>query len=149
MYIYICINQWKRHTKWITTSRSHWIYPLNLYFFNIINTNKKYATFLTFLCRLRIFHIPATPATFLLDHVLMRSCEIKRLSWHIFIFSELIFPCKTTYAKVVYQASFITKIRKNLTAGCQEMLQNAYFSNLFRHFQPQKMFSCKTAYTIF
>ena len=31
-----------------------------------------------------------------------------------------------------------TKNQKNLMVDCQEMLENAYFSHLFRHFQPQK-----------
>ena len=29
------------------------------------------------------------------------------------------------------------------------MLENAYFSHLFRHFRPKKIFSCKTAQAIF
>ena len=68
--------------------------------------NKKYARFLSFLCKLRIFHIPATPATFLLQHVFMRSYQSKWLYSLILIFSELNFflPVKTTYVifKVVY-----------------------------------------------
>ena len=34
-------------------------------------------------------------------------------------------------------------------AGCQEMLKNAYFSPLFRHFRPNYFFSCRAAYSIF
>ena len=34
-------------------------------------------------------------------------------------------------------------------AGCEEMFESAYFSQHVRHFQPSKIFPCKTAYAIF
>merc|ERR1711872_786064 len=42
-----------------------------------------------------------------------------------------------------------TKNQKNRWAGCRNVLENAYFSHLFRHFRRKKNFSCKTAYAIF
>ena len=42
-----------------------------------------------------------------------------------------------------------TKNQKNLWSGCRDVLENAYFSHLFCHFRPKKIFSCKTAYAIF
>merc|ERR1711872_958684 len=42
-----------------------------------------------------------------------------------------------------------TKNQKNLWSGCRNVLENTYFSRLFRHFWPKKNFSCKTAYAIF
>ena len=41
------------------------------------------------------------------------------------------------------------KNQKKLWPGCRDELENAYFSHLFRHFRPKKIFSCKTAYAIF
>ncbi len=42
-----------------------------------------------------------------------------------------------------------TKNQKNLWPSYRDELENAYFSHLFRHFRPKKIFSCKTAYAIF
>merc|ERR1712148_660 len=42
-----------------------------------------------------------------------------------------------------------TKNQKNLWSGCRDVLKKAYFSHLFSHFWPKKIFSCKTAYAIF
>merc|ERR1712048_853646 len=51
--------------------------------------------------------------------------------------------------KVVLSGYFHTKNQKNRWSGCRNVLENAYFSHLFCHFRPKKIFSCKTAYTIF
>ena len=42
-----------------------------------------------------------------------------------------------------------TKNQKNLWCGCQEMLKNAYFSHLFRHFWPKKIFFQKSGFVSF
>ena len=42
-----------------------------------------------------------------------------------------------------------TKNPKNLWCGCQEMLKNAYFSHLFRHFWPKNFFFKNPASSVF
>ena len=77
----------------------------------------------------------------------------KRIFSHLFrhFRPKKSFSCKTAYAifKVVYQASHIPKIRKNLWSGCQEMLKNAYFSHLFRHFWQTNFFFKNPASSVF
>ena len=42
-----------------------------------------------------------------------------------------------------------TKNQKNLWTGCRKMIKKSYFSHLFHHSGPKKIFSCETAYAIF
>ena len=40
-----------------------------------------------------------------------------------------------------------TKNQNNLRTGCREKLKNAYFSHIFRHFRPKKIFLAKLPIT--
>ena len=42
-----------------------------------------------------------------------------------------------------------TKNQKNLWSGCRDVLENAYFSHLFRHFWPKKIFFQKSGFVSF
>ena len=61
-----------------------------------------------------------------------------------FFLAKLPMPYLKQYIRLVtYQKS------ENLWCSCQEMLKNAYFSHLFRHFQPKKFFFQKSGFVSF
>ena len=83
---------------------------------------------------------------------LQRNAQKRTPFTHFSPFSaQKIFFSKTPYAisKVVYQASLIPKFRKIYGLVAETCSKHIFFHIFFAIFGPKKIFSCKTAYTIY